>query len=75
MKSLVITAAVLVALTSGAAAQETPKIITLQLDAQQVQVLWAGLQELPGKIADPVKSAVQAQIKTQTEAAQKVPKK
>jgi hypothetical protein len=45
---------------------------TLTLTPEQIQVVWAGLMELPGKTAFPTSVAVKIQIEQQ-EAAAKTP--
>lgn len=58
----------LLVLMSSAAAQPTPEPILLTLTQEQLNVVWAGLQELPGRIADPVKAELQRQVQAATKA-------
>lgn len=60
--------AIWLALMSFAAAQPTPEPIPLTLTQEQLNVVWAGLQELPGRIADPVKAELQRQVQSAAKA-------
>lgn len=56
----------LLILSTAAFAQQSPQpTVTLNLTQEQLQVVWAGLQELPGKYGDPVKSVIQQQVQSQ----------
>jgi hypothetical protein len=48
-----------VALVAGA--DDKPKDYSIHLTDQDLAVIWTGLQELPGKVADETKAKIQAQ--------------
>lgn len=48
--------------SASAFADEKPREYTLHLTEQEVNVIWSGLMELPGKIADPTKAKVNSQF-------------
>lgn len=57
---------------------QTPNEFTIKVTPQEADVVWAGLRELPVKIAEPVMGKVRQQIMEQSQpkpAAKKEPKK
>lgn len=57
---------------------QTPNEFTIKVTPQEADVLWAGLRELPVKIAEPVMGKVRQQIMEQSQpkpAAKEEPKK
>lgn len=66
------TIAAMLMFASPALAQQAS--VTITLSQEQLQVVWAGLQELPGKFADPVKAELQKQLAAEAKKASE-PKK
>jgi len=76
MKNLIIILTLLLTSATSYSQQQPPqKQYFFQLTQSELEVIWAGLQELQGKIADPVKAKLTTQINQQNQPPKKQPEK
>lgn len=68
-KPIIVLTLLLISATSYCQVQPPKKNYFFQFNEDELQVIWAGLMELQGKIADPVKAKITTQITQQNQPA------